>query len=130
MDINTDTKELNRIALEHGIVLEHYKNFVAGLFKTKNDEPSWNMGHAALGIAGESGEVVDLIKKTFANGKPLDLNKLKHEMGDLFFYFTALCNVTGINLIEIIAANTEKLSARYPNGYSDVAAQQRADEAK
>jgi hypothetical protein len=48
-----------------GNLIRDYEKFVTGLFKTQVDNPEWNMAHAALGIGGESGEVVDLIKKTF-----------------------------------------------------------------
>jgi len=109
------------------LVLE-YKGFVEDLFKTKADNYDWNMAHAALGIGGEAGEVVDLIKKTFANGRELDKDKLTKELGDLMFYIQALCNVTGIPLMEVLAECMRKLRMRYPNGYSDQAAQERRDE--
>lgn len=112
-----------------GNLIRDYERFVKGLFKTQVNNDTWNMAHAALGIGGEAGEVVDLIKKTFANGKELDLEKLTKEMGDLLFYAFALMNVTGITIDQILDANIEKLRARYPNGYSDEAAQQRKDEA-
>jgi NTP pyrophosphatase (non-canonical NTP hydrolase) len=112
-----------------GNLIRDYEKFVTGLFKTQVDNPEWNMAHAALGIGGESGEVVDLIKKTFANGKELDIDKLTKELGDLMFYQFALMKLTGITIDQVLDANIEKLRARYPNGYSDLAAQQRKDEA-
>ena len=42
--------------------------------------------HATLGMAGESGEIVDLLKKVYAYGKPLDRTKLLEEIGDLMWY--------------------------------------------
>lgn len=42
--------------------------------------------HATLGMAGESGEIVDILKKVYAYGKPLDRIKLLEEIGDLMWY--------------------------------------------
>jgi NTP pyrophosphatase (non-canonical NTP hydrolase) len=108
-----------------------YSNFVERLFKAKEGEEGafvWNITHAALGIAGEAGETVDLIKKTFANGRELDMEKLVKEMGDLMFYIQALSNVIEIPLSTIIQTNMDKLNKRYPDGYSDAAALARKDE--
>jgi NTP pyrophosphatase (non-canonical NTP hydrolase) len=44
----------------------------------------------ALGLAGEAGEVVDLLKKSWGHGHPLDVEKLKKELGDTLWYVTAL----------------------------------------
>lgn len=74
--------------------------------------------HATLGIAGESGEVVDIIKKHVAYGKNLDLVKLADELGDLFHYMSRVMYLTGITLEEIQTANLTKLRARYPSGYT------------
>lgn len=78
--------------------------------------------HATLGIAGESGEVVDIIKKHVAYGKALDKTKLCDELGDLFHYMSRVMFLTGISLEEIQTANLTKLRSRYPNGYTHTAA--------
>jgi NTP pyrophosphatase (non-canonical NTP hydrolase) len=78
--------------------------------------------HATLGIAGESGEVVDIIKKHVAYGKSLDLVKLADELGDLFHYMSRVMYLTGISMEEIQTANLTKLRARYPEGYNHTAA--------
>lgn len=121
--------------IDVGIAFQDYAKFVQGLFVTKgnlemrSDQAfTWNLTHAAMGIGGESGEVVDLIKKVFANGRALDKDKLIKEMGDLQFYIQALCNVLGISLMDVIVVNTAKLNARYPDGYSDAASLAKADE--
>lgn len=44
----------------------------------------------ALGLAGEVGEVVDLLKKSWGHGHPLDSDKLKKELGDSLWYVVAL----------------------------------------
>jgi len=83
--------------------------------------------HAALGIAGEGGEVVDLIKKTTINGKPLDTIEMMKELGDLEWYLTLLRSVLGIDREVVLQMNIEKLRQRYKDGYSDEASVKRAD---
>jgi len=104
-----------------------YAVFVNGLFKRRNSTGQ-DLEHAALGIAGEAGELIDAIKKHAIYGKPLDRVNIVEELGDLRFYMQALMNTLGISEEEIIRENMRKLSARYPRGiYSDEQAIARAD---
>lgn len=81
-----------------------------------------------LGIAGESGEVADLIKKWVGHGHDVDLSKLNKELGDVLWYVAALCTLYGLDLEEVAATNIAKLEARYPNGFSTEASLARVDE--
>ena len=81
--------------------------------------------HALLGIGGESGELLDLIKKHWVYGSPLDRVHLIEELGDLFHYFTMFISGYGISLDEIRDANVRKLQVRYPNGYTQTDAKRR-----
>lgn len=104
-----------------------YSTFVHRLFKQMDGLPDTVL-HSAVGIAGEGGEILDLIKKVWAYNKPLNIEKLIEELGDMRFYYQAMLNLLGMTDKEIIAFNITKLSQRYPEGkYSDNAAQARAD---
>lgn len=83
--------------------------------------------HCAAGTAGEAGELLDAIKKNWAYNKPLDIDNIREEAGDLLFYLLSLLDLLDIPLYQVIEANTAKLAKRYPAGYSDKAAQERAD---
>ena len=72
----------------------------------------------AMGLAGEVGEVVDLLKKHLFHGKELDRNKLVIELGDVRWYMEYLLLVIGSTIEEIEEKNTEKLLKRYPNGFN------------
>lgn len=74
----------------------------------------WN----AIGLAGESGEVCDLIKKGILHQHGLDKDKLCKELGDVAWYLAGLCTVARLSLEDVFAQNIEKLKARYPNGYT------------
>lgn len=108
--------------------LAEYAAFVDRLFVKKADGID-GMMHAAIGIAGEAGEIADHVKKTWVYDKPLDRAAVIEEIGDEVFYLVALCNLLGISLADAIAGNVSKLLARYPEGYSDRAAIERADKA-
>ncbi len=67
----------------------------------------------ALGIAGESGEVVDKIKKYYRDGFSASFNtELAKELGDVLWYLTRLANRQGYNLDDIMNMNVEKLEDR------------------
>lgn len=72
----------------------------------------------AFGLAGETGEVIDCLKKHLFHGHALDKEKLKIELGDILWYIATTAMTAGIPLEEIATANIEKLKARYPNGFS------------
>jgi NTP pyrophosphatase (non-canonical NTP hydrolase) len=88
------------------------------------------LAHAALGVAGEAGEVVDLIKKHLAYGSPLDNKRLVLEMGDLVHYVCRIAHLIGSDLDSILKANVAKLQTRYPDGFTEEAAIAQADEKK
>lgn len=83
----------------------------------------WN----ALGLAGEAGEVADLVKKAVFHRHPLDREKLIKELGDVLWYVAALCTKLGVHMDDVMAANIAKLRTRYPDGYSSAASLQRRD---
>lgn len=72
----------------------------------------------ALGIAGEAGEVADLVKKQVGHGHPADHEKMKRELGDVLWYVSVLAHRYGFTLEEVATANVAKLRARYPDGFS------------
>ena len=111
---------------EQTIETLRYDAFVGLLFK----QQSLNLMclHAALGVAGEAGELADCIKKEIIYGKPLDRANLVEELGDLRFYIQATMMLYGISEQEVLQTNANKLSIRYKSlRYSDDAAIGRAD---
>lgn len=70
-----------------------------------------------LGIAGEAGEVADILKKHYGHGKPFDRAHFIQELGDVLWYVTALAYSVGSDLEEVARVNDAKLRARYPDGF-------------
>lgn len=85
---------------------------------------------ATTGLAGESGELSEIWKKTVFHGKLLTDESLAHckkELGDIIFYWINACNALGFDPNEVISENVDKLSARYPGGvFSVVRSENRA----
>lgn len=103
-----------------------YDHFVHRLFK--QGAACGDLVHAAMGISGESGELLDAIKKHVVYGKELDRINVIEELGDLTFYIHAMMNLLGISEQQVLQHNACKLMVRYEGmEYSDQAAQRRAD---
>lgn len=85
--------------------------------------------HMSVGIAGEACELLDAIKKAIIYNKGLDRVNVIEELGDLEFFMAGLRNELDISRDDVIARNIAKLEKRYSAGYSDKAAQERADKA-
>ena len=78
---------------------------------------------AAFGISAEAGELVEIIKKMFLQGKPYNEENIIHmkkEAGDIFWYMSQLCIALDTTFEELMEINYQKLSARYPEGTFDV----------
>ena len=106
--------------------LIRYDHFVHRLFKS--GAACGDLVHAAMGISGESGELLDAIKKHVVYGKELDRINVIEELGDLTFYIHAMMNLLGISEQQVLQHNACKLQARYESmSYSDEAAQARQD---
>ena len=69
------------------------------------------LGLCGLGLAGEIGEVTDLLKKFLyhRNGKPLDVKKLKDELGDVLWYYFVLLDTVGLTFKRVAPANATRL---------------------
>jgi NTP pyrophosphatase (non-canonical NTP hydrolase) len=77
---------------------------------------------AGVGLASETGEFNEIIKKMLFQGKPLTEENRFHmmrELGDIMWYWTNACRALGYDPNEVIAENVRKLEARYPGGNFD-----------
>ena len=77
----------------------------------------------ARGLASETGEFSEIVKKCIFQGKPLDNETkfhCKRELGDIMWYWVNSCRALGLDPNEVMAENVEKLKARYPGGEFNV----------
>lgn len=74
----------------------------------------------AMGLGGESGEVLDLLKHAiFHKDTELDKMELAKELGDVLWYVSAIATTTGIDMADVAALNRAKLSHRFHGGGFD-----------
>ena len=87
--------------------------------KTLNPELSQKdvLINGVMGLCGESGEAIDIVKKWLAQGHELDREKLSKELGDIAWYLAETAYALDIPLEDIFRGNIEKLKKRYPEGF-------------
>ena len=83
--------------------------------------------NSVMGLCGESGEAIDIVKKWYAHGHELDKEHFAKELGDICWYLAEAATAIGVDLESIMAANIEKLRKRYPEGFSTADSISRVD---
>ena len=74
--------------------------------------------NGVMGLCGESGEAIDIVKKHLHQGHELDREKLIKELGDIAWYLAETATALDVSLEEVLERNIEKLRSRYPEGFS------------
>lgn len=83
--------------------------------------------NATLGLPGEVGEILDVIKKHKTFGKHLDREHLTEELGDALYYLFRVAAIFHISVEDVLLQALVKLRGRFPQGFSSEAALARAD---
>lgn len=73
--------------------------------------------NAVMGLCGESGEAIDLVKKHLHQGHELDKEKLIKELGDIAWYLAEAATALEIPLEDVLQGNIDKLKKRFPEGF-------------
>ena len=73
--------------------------------------------NSVMGLCGESGEAIDIVKKWMAQGHELDKAHLAKELGDIAWYLAEAATALELPLEDIFQANLDKLKKRYPEGF-------------
>lgn len=84
--------------------------------------------NGVMGLAGESGEAVDLVKKHVFHEHDLDREHLAKELGDVAWYLAVTAHVIGYDLEDILQMNVDKLKQRYPDGFDPTRSQHRKED--
>ena len=111
---------VTKVTSDPSIDIESLKKSLDSIQQTsKVDVPRLLTG--GLGLASESGEFVEIVKKMFLQGKPADKENIFHmkrELGDVMWYWVTACMALGLNPVDVIKENQEKLEARYGEKFS------------
>lgn len=73
--------------------------------------------NGVMGLNGESGECIDIVKKHMFQGHELNKKKLVDELGDVLWYVAITCEGLGVSMDDVMKHNVEKLMKRYPDGF-------------
>ena len=104
-----------------GCMEQTYSEFVSVLLADKS------VTNIALGLVAEAGEFANEVRKVTFQGHPLDRKKLIKELGDVRFYLQAAYDFMGVTDDEVIVENMEKLTRRYPSGFTPEASKGRTE---
>ena len=73
--------------------------------------------NGVMGLCGEAGEAIDVVKKHLAQGHDLNREELIKELGDVAWYLAETAFALDVSLEEVCQRNIDKLKARYPQGF-------------
>ncbi len=107
--------------------LEEYQDAVTRTMNKKAPREQ-ALSNYAMGLAGESGEVLEMLKKHIYHGHTLSSTEMKKELGDVLWYLTAIAEELEIDMPEVASRNVRKLQARYPDGFDAELSQKRDTE--
>ena len=74
---------------------------------------------ASVGLAAESGEFLEIVKKMVFQGKPWNSDNREHliiELGDVMWYVAQACMALDVSFDDVVRGNVKKLEKRYPGG--------------
>ena len=73
--------------------------------------------NGVMGLCGEAGEAIDIVKKHLHQGHNLDRDGLIKELGDIAWYLAETAYALDVSLEKVLRGNIDKLKARYPEGF-------------
>ena len=99
---------------DDGITANDYQR---AALRTAGDDPSKYLLNGVMGLCGEAGEVIDIVKKSLYQGHEFDLNMVAEELGDCLWYAAVIAEAINIPLGSVMKMNIAKLKERYPDGF-------------
>ena len=92
------------------MTIDDYADWAATVAKVTPPATSERLSYLGLGLAAESGEVADHVKKLLRDGR-LDEAAIADELGDVVYYWACLCAALGRKPSEVLAASRAKIVA-------------------
>ena len=114
IDLLKYLEHLKQVA-DDGITANDYQR---AAMRTAGDDTENYLLNGVMGLCGESGEVIDLVKKHLFQGHELDKTKVAEETSDCLWYCALIATAIGMSLGDIMQLNIDKLKQRYPAGFS------------
>ena len=108
--------EYQELALRNDSLLRNPIHTVVILDREKYNSVR-RLEQGLMGLNGEAGEAIDILKKHLFQGHDLDREHLAKELGDVAWYLAISADALGYSLEQILQMNIDKLRARYPDGF-------------
>ena len=108
-------------------VNDYQKSALRTESKVYNSYASSRIVQGLMGLNGESGEAIDILKKHLFQGHPLDRAHLAKELGDVAWYLAVTADAIGYDLETIFQMNIDKLKERYPDKFDPELSKNRKD---
>lgn len=104
--------------MRHGNFLS-FLEFQKEQWRTANPnlDERQRVAQGVMGLVGETGELVDAIKKWLYHDHEISTPYLVEELGDILWYISELCTSFEISLDAVAHYNIQKLATRYPDGF-------------
>ena len=87
----------------------------------------FRLTNGLMGLNGEAGEAIDILKKHLYQGHELDREHLAKELGDMAWYLAVSADALGYTLEQVLQMNIDKLRDRYPDGFETERSVKRED---
>lgn len=100
----------------HGMTANEYQALAMRTLNPELDKKAVLI-NGVMGLCGESGEAIDIVKKHLAQGHDLDREALIKELGDVAWYLAETAYALDVPLEEVLRRNIDKLRVRYPEGF-------------
>lgn len=111
------------------ITLDEYQKFASRTINNDNVRvDNDRLLEACMGLCGESGECIDILKKATCQGHDFDEGHFIEELGDVLWYVSLAATACGVNLSDVAMGNVRKLYKRYPVGFDSDKSVDRDDE--
>ncbi len=116
---NLSVSKLIRSRIIEGEYQMTINEYQKAAYRTANQSltDSQQLQNGLMGLNGESGECIDILKKHLFQGHDLDKYHIAKELGDVAWYLAVSAQALGFDLETILQMNVEKLKARYPHGF-------------
>lgn len=98
--------------------LNGFNEIVSKLASPKMNCSNHHLIHAAMGLASESGEVLDAVKAHLFYGKPIDKVNLVEEAGDICWFLSLLLQQFDLTIEQAVAGTKAKLQQRYGSEFN------------
>jgi NTP pyrophosphatase (non-canonical NTP hydrolase) len=99
---------------------EYQRNAMRTASEISTSCPENLLLQGVMGMSGEAGEALDIVKKIMFQGHELNETTKEHlirELGDVLWYVATTAEALNVPLETVMQTNIDKLRARYPKKF-------------